>query len=105
MPVKPRTFLEELSWSRCGSKECYFTEEKAIGQAKFATERTGTLIEHYKCVDCTGWHIGHGRENEAQTHTFKNRCINCGTPCANKICSSQCHEEQAASREKRRNKR
>lgn len=43
----------------CERKQIYKTEEIAIKKASSASFRTGHVIEHYYCIYCGYWHIGH----------------------------------------------
>jgi DNA-directed RNA polymerase subunit N (RpoN/RPB10) len=74
-------------WRRvrgCDSKSLYPNEGRALKAARTSQERTGEIIIPYRCLDCTGWHIGHATEEDiAQPkrvikNTVKIKCLGCG---------------------------
>lgn len=89
--------LAHLSNSRCGSKKVYGTEGVAARVAEERSEVSGEWILAYKCIDCTGWHIGHASTEQivaAQTSQKRvHRCNNCGKPTNGTYCNRACRKE------------
>jgi hypothetical protein len=60
-PLSPKIIAAEAKLKGCGTKRFFASEDAAERICKGRANAKWGIVEPYKCMFCTGWHVTQGK--------------------------------------------